>query len=84
MRRVLFAAACIMLTVPAMAQDKSYTIELPATQIDQIFNLLSEQPWKQANPLIQSLMLQIQAQNAKKQDKLPLTGQTPDTPPPEK
>jgi hypothetical protein len=64
-----FSAICCAQT----QQTKTYTFSLTADQTNVILNHLSELPWKEANPLIQEIVKQVNAQNAPKAVEKPAT-----------
>lgn len=66
--RLVFGLALALLSTTASAQqaqqqDKIYTLQLPASQLNYIATLLGEQKWKEAAPIINSIVTQVQAQD---------------------
>jgi hypothetical protein len=60
---VRILAALLLSSSIALAQEKTYTITVTASQVVTIGNALSERPWKETNALINSIAQQISAQD---------------------
>lgn len=67
MLRYLFAVLFVLVSgINALAQQpqKPFTLTLPPSDVQVIWDQMGELPWKKVNPLMQNLQRQIQEQMA--------------------
>lgn len=68
-KMLLFVASVILLPITAHAQEQVYTLTVTHAQLSVIGSALSERPYKDVNPVIESIARQVRAQNAAEEKK---------------